>query len=293
MKEEIETWKGIMEKKKISKNKYPDFSVLMSVYAREKPKNLKLALKSIVEQTLTPKEIILVQDGPITDQLQEVIDQFKLESNDLKEVKLEENVGLGLALRAGTGFVTTDWIARMDSDDISINKRFEIQFSEIVKDSDLAVVGGQIDEFDINIHNVIGKRLVPCENYDILKFAKYRSPFNHPTVVINKEKLNKVGGYRDFKNFEDYYLWIRFLAKDYKFKNVNEIVLHMRSGRDMYSRRTGIKYLGRYYRLRSIMKKLKFLKLYEEIFGDIVMTLNVLIPNNARSIVYQQLLHKK
>jgi glycosyltransferase involved in cell wall biosynthesis len=285
-----------MENAKESTTKYPDFSVLMSVYSKEEASNLKIALKSIVEQTLPPKEIVIVHDGPISYQLQLVIDGIKQSISKqvmLKEVKLKENVGLGLALQAGTQAVETEWIARMDSDDVATPDRFKLQFNEILRNPNLAVIGGQIDEFDEKITNVIGRRMVPCSKSKIIKFAKYRSPFNHPTVIINKAKLNEVGGYVDFRNLEDYYLWVRFLFSDFEVFNVDRVVLHMRSGKDLYKRRTGLGYLKRYIKLRSIMRKKQFLNFFEEVTGDAFMTINVMVPNIIRELVYKKILHKE
>lgn len=111
--------------------KYPDFSVLMSVYKKDNPIYLDKALNSVESQTIIPTEIILVEDGPISDELQKIINKHKLNFiNNFKVIKSIQNQGLGASLQLGTKFVSTNWIARMDSDDISVHDRFEHQLKK-------------------------------------------------------------------------------------------------------------------------------------------------------------------
>ena len=166
--------------------KYPDFSVLMSVYYKERPDFFDLALNSINNQTLFPTEIVLVEDGPLTSELEQVIKKYKRIWRDkLKIIKLTKNSGLGVALQEGTKHISTEWIARMDTDDISVPNRFEIQLEEVKKHPNYAIIGGQVDEFVNSTKNIVGNRKVPLDKLDIYNFAKYRNPFNHPTVIKN------------------------------------------------------------------------------------------------------------
>ena len=161
--------------------RYPQFSVLISVYKNENPKFLDKALQSVEQQTVIPSEIVLVEDGPIPEHLQEVIDNHRDKFvNNFKVIKSIRNQGLGAALRLGTKFVSTNWIARMDSDDISVSNRFELQLNEIIKNPELAVVGGQIQEFAGKTSQVVGYRRVPTAESVLRQFIKWRSPFNHP-----------------------------------------------------------------------------------------------------------------
>ena len=199
------------------KNKsYPPFSVLMSVYKNEKAQYLDASLRSIEDQSIIPNEIVLVEDGPLTKDLYRVIDTHKNKfSENFKVVALNKNQGLGNALRIGTKYVSTNWIARMDTDDIAVPNRFELQLREVKKNPQLAVIGGQVDEFEGSVDNIVGKRTVPCSQVDIYKFVKWRNPFNHPTVLINKTVLEKAGGYENKGKLEDYFLWAKILAKGY------------------------------------------------------------------------------
>lgn len=273
-------------------NKYPAFSVLMSVYKKDNPKFLDQALCSIEDQTVPPTEIVLVEDGQIHTALQEVINKHRANFvNDFKVIKLIRNQGLGLSLRLGTKFVSTDWIARMDSDDISVRNRFELQLDEIVKEPDLAVIGGQIQEFAGEPSNIVGYRKVPTSEERLRQFIKWRSPFNHPTVMLNKQILQRVGGYIPYGNLEDYYLWSRIIAQSFHIKNVNYVLLKMRVDEGMYQRRGKVSNIKYFYRLRKFLYKHKMLTWKEKILGDWIMTVNILTPSWLRKIIYQKFLH--
>ncbi|MEE6639305.1 glycosyltransferase [Limosilactobacillus pontis] len=274
-------------------NKYPDFSVLMSVYEKENPKFLDQALCSIEVQTVPPTEIVLVEDGPIPTALQEVINKHRANFvNDFKVIKSIRNQGLGSSLRLGTKFVSTDWIARMDSDDISVRNRFELQLNEIVKEPNLAVIGGQIQEFAGEPSNIVGFRKVPTSNSRLRQFIKWRSPFNHPSVMLNKTALQKVKGYTPYGNLEDYYLWARIIVQKYPVKNIDQILLKMRVDEGMYQRRGKLSNIRYFYALRKFLYNHDVINWCERIMGDWIMTLNILMPGWVRKIIYQHVLHK-
>lgn len=276
------------------KNKsYPPFSVLMSVYKNEKAQYLDASLKSIEDQSIIPNEIVLVEDGPLTKDLYRVINTHKNKfSENFKVVALNKNQGLGNALRIGTKYVSTNWIARMDTDDIAVPNRFELQLKEIEKNPELAVVGGQVDEFEGSINNIVGKRTVPCSQADIYKFVKWRNPFNHPTVLINKTVLEKAGGYENKGKLEDYFLWAKILAKGYSVINLSQVLVHMRVDSGMYNRRGEFKNLKPIIELRSFLYKNGLVTLTERYIGNTIMIMNIIIPSKLRKIIYELFLHK-
>lgn len=273
--------------------KYPAFSVLMSVYKNERPDYLLHSLESIQNQTVKPYEVILVQDGPISDSLNTVIEIVEKKYKNLVNVKLTNNVGLGAALREGTKFITTNLVARMDSDDISLTNRFELQLNKLCKSPELAIVGGQVAEFkNDDINTIVGKRKVPQNDRDIKKFLKYRSPFNHPTVMIRKEVLEKVGGYKEIGNLEDYYLWARILSSGFKGNNLAETLVLMRVDTGLYERRGGRKYLNDYYMLRRRLRRMKIINVCEQLQGNVIMTINATMPTKIRAYIYKKILHR-
>lgn len=279
--------------KKEELNNYPDFSVLMSVYKKENPHFLDQALNSIENQTVVPTEIVLVEDGPISKELGKIIEEHRTNFvNNFKVIKSIRNQGLGAALRLGTEFVSTNWIARMDSDDISVQNRFELQLKEIVKNPELAVIGGQIQEFSGNPSNIIGYRKVPTTEPLLRQFIKWRSPFNHPSVMLNKSILQKVGGYIPYGNLEDYYLWARIIVHKFHVKNIDRVLIKMRADEGIYQRRGKFSNIKYFYRLRKFLYKHKVLTWRERILGDWVMTANILIPGWLRKIIYRKILHR-
>ncbi|BAG26425.1 glycosyltransferase [Limosilactobacillus fermentum] len=275
-------------------DEFPAFSVLMSVYKKEEPVFLEKALESIENQTVEPDQIVLVEDGPITTKLNTVIvNHEKMHPNLYDIVKLTRNQGLGEALRIGLEYCNYDWIARMDTDDISVNTRFERQLETIKNHPELSVLGGQIDEFSNSVSNIVGNRDVPLTQSEIEKFMKWRSPFNHPTVFIKKETLKKVGGYGNQGNLEDYYLWIKILNQGYKVMNIPDVLVHMRVDMGLYKRRGNLKNIKYFLKLRKYMRKLKLLSASEEFLGDVIVVLNVIIPGWFRKMIYQYVLHRQ
>ncbi len=219
------------------------FSVLISVYFKENPSFLSQALSSIENQTLKANEIVLVKDGPLTDELDEVISSHADASfTPYIIIKLEENVGLGKALNAGLEHCSYEWVARMDSDDIALPDRFEKQFSTLAENPDIDILGSWICEFDDEPALCRKERRVPETHESIVKFAKYRNPLNHMTVVFRKSAVGEVGGYQRMNGFEDYYLWMRMLLHGKRFANIPQVLVKARTGAGMIGRRQGWKY---------------------------------------------------
>lgn len=147
--------------------------MLMSVYYKEKPEYLKLALDSVLNQTFLATEIVLIKDGPLTKELDEVIEEYDKKYSGLFRIfALEKNAGLGKALNFGVQQCKYDLIARMDTDDIAMLNRFELQIKEFAQDNDLALCGGQIAEFEKEPQIISGYRKVPLTKNEIVKFAK-------------------------------------------------------------------------------------------------------------------------
>lgn len=220
------------------------FSLLMPVYFKDTPKDLRNALNSILAQTLLPAEIVIVADGPLTDGLNDTLQHFQqMFTSRFIIHRLPENRGLGIALAEGLNICTYDLVARMDSDDIAVPERFAIQIDYINRHPQAAVVGGFLEEFQSVPGDIGTVRKLPLLPDDVRKFARFRNPLNHPTVVMNKSYILQCGSYEHMTDFEDYYLWIKVLQRGYEIHNVNHIVLHYNIGNNMVSRRRGLKYL--------------------------------------------------
>lgn len=210
------------------------YSVLMSLYKKEHPEYLRLALDSMLKQTVRPDEIVLVEDGPLTDELYAVIEEYK---DYLHIVVNEKNIGLGLALNVGLNVCKNEYVARMDTDDISKPDRCEKQLLRFSEKPELSIVGSHIDEFIGTPDNVISQRKVPTTTEAIYEYAKKRSAFNHPAVMYRKSAVLAEGGYSDLKRNQDVDLFGRMLYKGYKAENIDEALLWFRSSDELAARR--------------------------------------------------------
>lgn len=221
----------------LAEKEYPKYSVLMTVYKSDSPEYFALSLDSMLNQSLSPDEIVLVKDGPISDALQKVIDD-RLNSNiPIKQIQLPINRGLGLALNAGIPECSNELIARMDSDDYSLPERCKKQVEAFIEDKGLDIIGCPVDEFVGNIDNIVGCRNVPYTNKDIYAFAKKRDPFNHPTVMYRKSKVVEAGMYSDYRKNQDTDLWIKMLTNKVKCKNLKEHLFRFRFDEKTFQKR--------------------------------------------------------
>ena len=210
------------------------YSVLMSLYKNEHPAYLRLALDSMLNQTVAPDEIVLVEDGPLTDELYAVVKEYE---PCLHLVVNEKNLGLGLALNTGLKACRNELVARMDTDDISKPDRCEKQLKRFEEKPELALVGCHIDEFIGTPDHVISQRRVPLRSEEIYQFAKKRSAFNHPAVMYRKSAVLAEGGYSDLKRNQDVELFGRMLFKGYLAENIDEALLWFRSSDELAARR--------------------------------------------------------
>ncbi len=274
--------------------KYECFSVLMSVYYKEKAEYLKRSLKSILEdQVVKPNEVVIVKDGPLGDPLEKIIKLYKSEYPDIiKVIALKENVGLGEALKIGLKHCSNEIVARMDSDDISLPSRFEKQL-KIINKKEVDVVGNWVLGFENDENNIKYLKKFPENHKDICSFAKKRSPTPHASSMFKKSSVLEVGGYIHFLNFEDYYLWVRLLMKDKIFYNIQEPLFKMRMDDEMFTRRGGWNYYIREVKLHYTFYQIGFINFYEFIRNASIRTIVRLVPNKLRKWIYSNFLRDK
>jgi len=265
------------------------YSVLMSLYKKEHPEYLRLALDSMINQTIKPDEIILVEDGPLTPELYDVLEEYKAY---LQIVVNKNNLGLGLALNEGLKVCKNELVARMDTDDISKSDRCEKQLKRFAEKPELALVGSHIDEFEGEPTNVISQRRVPITLDAIYNYAKRRSAFNHPTVMYRKSAVLSEGGYGNLKRNQDVDLFGRMLFNGYKAENIDEALLWFRSSEELAARRKS------WENTKSYIKTIKkFWKLGYSSFLDFVLVLVAqtgmyIMPVRIQNWVYRKLLRK-
>lgn len=267
------------------------FSVLMPVYYKDNPLFFERALTSItVDQTIMPDEILIVEDGPIGDSLHEVVNKFKSKFKFIKTYQIKENRGLGNALRIGVELCTFDYIARMDSDDISMPQRFEQQL-EFIKNNKCDAVGSDVAEFAEDENDIKRFRRVPKEYDDIVKFSKRRCPINHPSVMFKKHSILSAGNYRTNYLLEDYDLWVRLIQKGFIILNTGTVLLKMRADENLYIRRGGIKYFYSMYNFQKFLFKTRYISWC--VFITNLLThfiVKMIMTGNIRKIFYGKVL---
>mgnify|MGYP001493146841 CR=1 FL=1 len=204
------------------------FSVLISVYVKESHIFLREALESIYfQQSLKPNEIVIVKDGDLTKDLDAVLNEYKNKlPNVIKIVGYKKNRGLGYALNFGLAECSNEIICRMDSDDISVPNRFEIQIKKFTENEELTILGSSIEEFNENPGDLKRERKVYTSYAKITKNMYLKSPFNHMTVVFKKAIVQRIGGYKDIFEHEDHHLWIRILKNHYG-ENIDQNLVNM------------------------------------------------------------------
>lgn len=265
------------------------YSVLMSLYVKEKPEYLRLAIDSMLNQTVTPDEIVIVEDGPLNDSLYSVLDEYE---GEVTRVHNEKNMGLGLALNVGLKACRNELVARMDTDDISKPDRCEKQLKRFEEKPELAIVGAWVDEFTVSPDQVVSTRSVPTDSESIYNFAKKRSAFNHPAVMYRRNAVLKQGGYSDLRRNQDVDLFGRMLFAGEKAENIGEALLWFRSNDDLAKRRKSWDNTWSYI---DTIKR--FWKMGYSSFGDFAMvavaqTGMYLMPVKLQHWVYKKFLRK-
>lgn len=269
------------------------FSVCMSVYNKDKPTDFLTAVRSIYHQTVVPNDVVLVVDGPVDVELKDAIKLLQSEIAVMNVIWLPNNQGHAVARQTGLLAAENELVAVMDADDVSIPDRFEKQLKIFERFPNVTIVGGLIHEFIGDIHNVVGKRIVPEHDAEIKEYLKSRCPMNLVTVMMRKSHVEKVGGYLDWYCEEDYYLWIRLALAGYKFYNIQENLVDVRVGAEMYQRRGGWKYFKSEASLQRFMFKYKLIGLGRYLYNVAVrFIVQVTMPNRVRGWVFRKFARK-
>lgn len=246
---------------------------------------------SIYQQTIPTDDFVLVCDGKLTEELDEVIAQMqRLFGGRLHVVRLPNNVGLGRALNEGMKHCSHELVARMDSDDISRSDRCERQLQAFADHPEYSIVSGIVEEFAGDIQHVYARRVVPEHQQEIRDFAKKRNPFNHPCVMYRKSQVEAAGGYQDFYLLEDYYLWIRMLQHGMQGANLQEPLLWMRAGSGMVKRRGGWRYFLSQRRLLHYMHETGFITSGEYLLGACIRFGGSMVPYRIRNLIFRKAL---
>lgn len=271
-----------------------NYSVLMSVYHKEKAQYLQESIKSTMEQTVPPDDFVLVCDGPLTKELNAAVENAQQQYGDILQViRLERNMGLKNALNAGLPCCKNELVARMDSDDICHKERAKLQLQCFRRRPDLGIVSGTVEEFDGGIERIVSVKTLPRNDAEIRKYARTRSPFNHPAVMYKKSHVLAVGGYPGPTLYEDYALWINLLAAGVKGHNLPQTLVYMRVDNGLYERRGGWEYVKKAATFRwELFSQKQYCSLWESLYSICGAAVVALAPTPLRKRFYKGLLRK-
>ena len=249
----------------------------------------------MLHQSVPPTDFVIVCDGPLTAELDLVLNEcFQKNPALFKMIRLEENQGLGLALKEGLNHCQENLVARMDADDIAANNRMEIQLQFLQEHPNVSVVGGQIAEFEENPEHITRYRIVPETQEEILQKLKFSNPVNHVTVLFRKDHVLSAGSYPHHPGFEDYHLWTNMLSQGYIFHNIPDVCCYVQADMHMLKRRNGLRYFKNTVKMEKLLRKKKMISYWQYLvnvtvrFGG-----TVLLPHGIRSKLFSKLMRKK
>ena len=260
------------------------FSVLLSIYYKEKPEYFRECMESIYSQTVLPDEIVLVEDGRLTEELYEAIRDYECRPSEISfvTVKLEKNSGLGLALAEGIKHCSNELVARMDTDDICVPDRFERQLNAFSENPGLDIIGGYISE--------LSERTVPLGNYVIKQYQRKRDAFNHMTVMYKRSAVLAAGNYQDCLLMEDSLLWANMIRNHCRMANIGETLVYARTGDDMLKRRGGFDYFLKYKAGRKRILKTGTISAADYFVTVAAQFVVCMMPLWMRSLVFKKIL---
>lgn len=268
------------------------YSVLLSLYYKEKPEYLRNSLDSVFNQTLVSNDVVLVEDGRLGDALESVVKEYEERYPQLHVVRFEKNRGLGFALNDGLTYCKHELVARMDTDDIAKPHRMEKQFAFMQAHPEIGMIGSWIDEFITDIHQIESVRKVPEHPKEVMEYAKKRCPVNHPTVMYRKLEVLKVDGYQTQYFPEDYFLWIKMLMAGCQVYNMQESLLWFRYDPETFKRRGGWKYACDEAITQYRILKMGFISFPRFVMNMCIRFTARIIPNSLRSLIYTRLLRR-
>ena len=273
-----------------------EFSVLMSVYCKDNADDFRTALESVtLAQTLKPKQVVIVQDGVVPTSIDEIIENVKQKAKEVEFsiLKKETNQGLAAALNSGLALCKYDWVARMDSDDISVEDRFEKQIAFIEENADVSVVGGAIAEFENEIGDIQSERHVGFTHQEIVQMAKSRTPMNHVSVMYLKSAVLEVGGYsEDFGKLEDYKLWVDLIIAGKKFANIDDVIVNVRVGKGFIERRSNKREIQDWDMLQKYLLKNNLITKWKALKNKMYIRIFIYMPGWMKKLAYKVFLRR-
>ena len=257
----------------------------MAVYKADDLHLLEMAIDSIYKNSIKPAQFLLVIDGPVSSAMHSKI-FYMQEKFNFEVLPLKDNGGLGKALNEGLKYIRFRYCFRADSDDINLPKRFEKQIKFAQKGYKL--IGSSIQEIDLN-GNFLKVRRGPKTAKDIKKFAKYRNPFNHMSILFDVNEVREVGGYPEWRFKQDYGLWIKLISKNIKMINIDDVLVHATAGDNLYMKRSGCAYVSNEIKLQILLCKSNLTSPINGFIVGIARSCFILMPYFIKRFLYNYL----
>ncbi len=269
----------------------PKLSVLMSIYSGDNFEYLDAAIESIISQTRPPDEIVVVKDGPLTNELSHIIKKWPQKRPGLfKVVSLQENGGLGVALQEGLKACSYDIVARMDTDDISCPDRFEKQLKFLRENPDIALVSSWMACFEDNPNKIVFTRQMPQNYEDIRRIARFRNPICHPPAMFRRSAIEAVGGYTNLQRNQDYHLWARMLLNGAKISCIPETLYKFRYNSNFLKRRASFPHMLSMIKLQKEFLKTGFISYPQYLFNVSIRIMTYILPVTMTRFIRTKLL---
>lgn len=270
-------------------NVMKSFTVLMPVHQRENAvKQFEKSIISVFKNSLLPKQTLILIDGPINKHLNKIIFFYKNKFN-YQIIHSKKKIGLVKILNKGINKTKSQWIIRADSDDINSYDRFEKLMN--IKNEKFDLIGSHIIEVDYETNKLLKKK-VPINNNQIVKFLKFRNPFNHMSVAFKKKIAQDCGGYPDIPMKEDYAFWATMISNGAKVKNLNSYLVTVTAGAAMYKRRSGFEHINSEINLQKHLVKSGFNNTIFSIIIGLVRIIFSILPYFIKSFFYKNFLRR-
>ena len=269
-----------------------NFSVLISIYKNTKYFEFKKTLNSIYNQTLLPNELVIIVDGYITFDLYKLISLYVQKNIDVKIIKNNANIQLGLSLCKGVKICKSPLIIRVDSDDINSKSRFKTLINYYKKNKSADVIGSYLLEKYNGSKNKYFLKKVPLNHKDIIRFFNFRNSINHPTVLFKKKTIIKAGNYEKMDFFEDYLMWLKVKSIGGKFVNIPHSLVSSNFNKNYITRRHGKKYFLHYLNFIKIIYKKKLINKFFIFLNFFIRLFLINSPLRFKIFFYKNFLRK-
>lgn len=278
-----------MERKGV---KLPDYSVLMSVYGGEKPEFFRESVESMLGQSFVTNDFVLVCDGPLTPELDSIVEEYEARYDFFRPLRLPENRGAGECANVGLAQCRNEYIVKMDSDDIALPERCELSMYLLAKHPGVDMLGAYISEFDSATGKEIAVKKTPSGNSAIRKYARRRNPFNNPTLVYKKSMVERIGGYSTVRRCEDYEFVVRMLSAGAVGRNIPKVLLRYRVTGNNYDRRRNWANTKAFIAVRWKIHRSGFSSLWDFTLASAAQLVMFLMPRTLTELFYKRILRR-